>query len=284
MENSSLKESARLPRNFHKTFIPERRYIRDMLQFAAGGKSGDYQKIAQETGIPMGKSTGKVPAILDYCRGMGMLAIDRKSRSSVKSPELTPFGRIVLLEDSLVSERITQLIAHFNLCSPDNGADAWYHVFFQGRYILGMRFGREQLSDYLADIYGIPDKNLIGPMIRMYQDDASFLKAGILSATENEIERYSAPLVKEYSNAFAAWILSLMEYFFPKSNQITITEFERVCGWQSISGWSDAQVNEILSLLEAKRAIDVDRQMQPWIIRKKGNSGAFWPRMYEDLI
>ena len=275
---------SRLPRNFHKTFMPERRYMNEMLRFAAAGKSGDYQVIAQETGIPMGKSTGKVPAILDYCRGMGMLAIDEENRSSVKSPELTPFGRIVLLEDPLVSERITQLIAHFNLCSLDNGADAWYHVFFRGRYTLGMRFGREQLNDYLADIYRVPNKNLIGPMIRMYQDDASFLRAGILSETGNEIERLSAPLMREYSNAFAAWILSLMERFFPKSNQITITEFEKICGWQSISGWSDAQVSEILSFLEAKSAIGVDRQMRPWIIRKHGNSEAWWLRIYEDLI
>lgn len=273
-----------LPRNFHRTFMPERCYINEMLRFAAAGKSGDYQVIAQETGIPMGKSTGKVPAILDYCRGMGMITIDEKNRSSVKSPELTPFGRIVLLEDPLVSERITQLIAHFNLCNPDNGADAWCHVFFRGRYILGMRFGREQLNDYLADIYGVQSKNLIGPMIRMYQDDASFLRAGILSETDNEIERLSAPSMREYSNAFAAWILSLMERFFPKNNQVAITEFERICGWQSISGWSDAQVSEILSILEAKSAIGVDRQMQPWIIRKHGDSKAWWLRMYEDLI
>ena len=275
---------SRLPRNFHKTFMPERRYMNEMLRFAAAGKSGDYQVIAQETGIPMGESTGKVPAILDYCRGMGMLSIDEKNRSAVRSPELTPFGRIVLLEDPLVSESITQLIAHFNLCSSDSGADAWYHVFFRGRYTLGMRFGREQLNDYLADIYGVSNKNLIGPMIRMYQDDASFLRAGILSETGNEIERSSAPLVKEYSNAFAAWILSLMESSFPKSNQVTITEFERICGWQSISGWSDAQISEILSFLEAKSAIGVDRQMQPWIIRKQGNSEAWWLRIYEDLV
>ena len=274
----------RLPRNFHKTFVPERRYMSEMLRFAAAGKSGDYQIIAQETGIPMGKSTGKVPAILDYCRGMGMLTIDEESRSSVKSPELTPFGRIVLLEDPLVSERITQLIAHFNICSPDNGADAWYHVFFRGRHILGMRFSREQLNSYLADMYGVSNRNLIGPMIRMYQDDVSFLRADTLSTTNNEIERLSASLVREYANALTAWILSLMERFFPKSKQVTITELERICGWQSIPGWSDARVSEALSLLETKGAIGIDRQMQPWILRKQGISEAWWPRIYEDLI
>jgi hypothetical protein len=52
-----------LPLNFHKTFIPERRLIAALLEYAALNKQGDYQNISKETGIPMGKSSGKVPAI-----------------------------------------------------------------------------------------------------------------------------------------------------------------------------------------------------------------------------
>ena len=100
---SSRHTHQRLPRNFHKTFIPERQYINAMLQFAAAGRSGDYQGIAAATGIPMGTSTGKVPAILDYCRGMWLLELKGADRSAVKHPELTPFGRAVLFEDHRLS-------------------------------------------------------------------------------------------------------------------------------------------------------------------------------------
>ena len=64
-----------LPLNFHKTFIPERRLIAALLEYAALNKQGSYQDIASETSIPMGKSSGKVPAILDYARGMGLVEL-----------------------------------------------------------------------------------------------------------------------------------------------------------------------------------------------------------------
>ena len=70
-----MDNNNRLPRNFHKSFKPERQYINAMLRFAAAGKSGDYQAMAADTGIPMGSSSGKVPAILDYCRGMGLIML-----------------------------------------------------------------------------------------------------------------------------------------------------------------------------------------------------------------
>jgi hypothetical protein len=75
-----------------------------------------------------------------------------------------------------------------------------------------------------------------------------------------------------------------MENHFPNENQVTVNELERVCGWQSISGWSDIQIHDVLSLIEMKGAISVDRQMRPWIIRKAGTSDSLWNRIYDDLI
>jgi hypothetical protein len=147
-----------------------------------------------------------------------------------------------------------------------------------------MQFERQQLNNYLADIYGVAGRNLIGPMIRMYQDDASFRRAGVVSETDSIIERAPAPVATEYANAYAAWTLSLMEGHFPQNQQVAITELDRVCGWQSIPGWSDAQVQKVLSLIEAKGAIGVDRQMQPWIVRKAGASESWWSQFYKDLI
>ena len=77
-------QNSRLSRNFHRTFKPERQYITSMLRFAASGAEGDAQAIAAATGIPTGASTGKVPAILDYCRGMGLVRLGGPDRSAVK--------------------------------------------------------------------------------------------------------------------------------------------------------------------------------------------------------
>ena len=176
-------EHDRLPRNFHKTFKPERRYLNAMLRYAASGQEGDHQAIAAATGIPTGASSGKVPAILDYCRGMGLLRLVGTERSAVKKPDLTPFGRIVLLEDPYLKTNVSQWIAHFNLCSPATGADVWYGVFCGGSQGLGMSFTRAALEEHLSATYGVDKGGLIGPLVGMYEDEAAFKLCGALSET-----------------------------------------------------------------------------------------------------
>ncbi|MCP4399252.1 MAG: hypothetical protein GY801_18360 [bacterium] len=67
------KTYQRLPVTFHQTFTPERAHIAALLKYAASGQNGTDQEIFAETGIPTGASSGKVPAMPAYCRGMGCL-------------------------------------------------------------------------------------------------------------------------------------------------------------------------------------------------------------------
>ena len=191
--NARKAMTNRLPINFHKSFIPERHYIHAMMRFSAGGQTGDYPQISTVTGIPMGASSGKVPAILDYCKAMGLICLMGKSRSSVKKPDLTPFGRVVFREDPHLKERITQWIAHFNLCSVIGGADAWYQVFFEGVQTLGSKFTKNRLQEHLAFVYGNQKGNLAGPLVRMYQDEASFQACSALIEADGYVCRQPAP-------------------------------------------------------------------------------------------
>ena len=141
------KTMPRLPFNFHQTFIPERVYLSAMLSFAAAEKDGTVQEISAQTAIPMGKSSGKTPAILDYCCGMGLLTMPLKA-GAAKSPRLTPFGRVVLLEDKFLKQPLTQWLAHLHLCRPDAGALAWFLTFVKARKSLGDSFTPEQLESF----------------------------------------------------------------------------------------------------------------------------------------
>ncbi len=274
----------RLPRNFHKTFIPERQYIHAMLRFAASGREGNYQEIASATGIPMGKSSGKVPAILDYCRGMGLIRLIGNGRSAVKRLELTPLGRIVFLEDPHLKERTTQWIAHFNLCSVLTGAETWYQIFFVGSQALGMRFHRSHLEEYLSLVYNCNSKGVIGPVIRMYEDDAAFRACGVLSEEMDSIVRRPAPINAECGFAYGAWILQLIADHFPRANQITLAELDHKAGWKTIPGWNIDESHRAIDLVERKGIVAVDRQMNPWIIRPRLSAEETWGRMYDDLI
>jgi hypothetical protein len=198
----------RLPRTFHNSFLPERQYIHAMMRYAASGQSGDEIQISDATGIPTGKSSGKVLPILDYCRAMGLIRLTGKGNATNKHPELTHFGRVVFLEDPYLKESVTQWIAHLNMCSPLTGAEIWFQVFCNGIIHLGTSFTRQKLEDYIKLVLEKQTKkpnallnrcdsppnskkkktNLIGPLIRMYTDEAGFRNCGVLEESQNQMK------------------------------------------------------------------------------------------------
>lgn len=274
----------RLPRNFHKTFKPERQYIHAMLRFAASGRGGDYQEIAAATGIPTGASSGKVPAILDYCRGMGLIRLTGADRSAVKKPDLTPFGRIVLLEDPFLKLGVSQWIAHLNLCNPITGADVWYQTFFAGTPSLGMVFERGKLEGHLSLVYGVEKSGLIGPLIGTYEDDAAFKTCGVLSETSGTIQRRMAPVTEEMALGYGAWVLQLMQTHFPKIRQVPLTDLDGTTGWRTIPGWDISNLQRALELMVRKGLVEVDRHMEPWLIAPASDPEHAWKRIYDDLL
>ena len=146
---SSNEQYERLPISFHQTFIPERLYITALLRFAAKGKTGSDQEISQETGIPVGKVSGKVPAIIRYCKGMGLISVTRSAHASQREFDLTRFGRSVLLEDANLSEELSQWLAHLHLCRRQGGAEIWHLCFAQGFPVLGMEISGKELTGFL---------------------------------------------------------------------------------------------------------------------------------------
>jgi hypothetical protein len=278
------KTNGRLPRNFHQTFIPERQYIHAMLRFAAGGREGTYQDISSATGIPTGSFSGKVPAILDYCRGMGLIQLTGEKPSKIKQPILTPFGRAVLREDAHLRERITQWIAHLNLCGALRGAEVWHQTFFKGAQVIGNTFSRQQLEEYLSLVFMNMGVGTIGPMVRMYSDDAAFGMCGALTEGHETISRVSAPIEDEFGFAYAAWLIQLMADHFSSQGQVTVSELEEKTGWATIAGWNMTSIQRALALVERKGGIIVDRHMSPWILQADLIPDRAWSRIYDDLI
>lgn len=272
----------RLPRNFHQSFVPERQYISALLKFAASGGEGDQQAIGAATGIPTGESSGKVPAILNYCRGMGLVRLGGQERSAVKKPELTPFGRVVLLEDPYLKTGVSQWVSHLNLCGPRTGADVWFQVFLEGASSLGMNFARAQLESHLSLIYG--SKDVIGPLVRMYEQEASFRVCAALAEASGNIARRPAPISDEFGFGYGAWLLQLLADHFPNSAQVPITELDAKAGWRTIPGWDIGSHQRVLELIERKGLISVDRHMEPWLIRPAIPVETAWKRIYDDML
>ena len=58
---------------FHKTFQPQDTYITKILELAAQGYSGTKEEISAVTGIPTGKTSGKVIPHIRYAAFMGLI-------------------------------------------------------------------------------------------------------------------------------------------------------------------------------------------------------------------
>jgi hypothetical protein len=275
----------RLPFSFHQTFIPERFYLSAMLSFAAAEKDCTVQEISAQTGIPMGKSNGKAPAILDYCCGMGLVTLPPKA-GAVKSPRLTAFGRVVLLEDKFLKQPLTQWLAHLHLCRADAGAEAWFLTFVKARRILGDSFTPEQQESFLRDQSGGKfQTSLVGPLIRTYTEPAGLLDTRLFEVTASGgVSRRPAPLSKDFVRGYAAWLITLLETHFPNQREVAANDLKERTFWDDIGGWSPAQSDQLLTLIQEFHLIDINRQLRPWVITRLYPAADVWPTIYQDLV
>ncbi len=276
------KIEKRLPINFHQTFIPERNYISAIMEFSSKNESATLEQISKKTGIPMGKSSGKVMPTILYAEGMGL--INSKKMGQELKIDLTDLGKVVFREDKLLKEKFTQWILHLNLCRRRGGAEIWYRTFSESHKILGYRFSRDQLDAFLNNKYGKKRRSLIGPMISMYNEDRSFGRAGCLKQKDNIIIREIPTLDKGFARGITAILMTLIEEYFPDRIQITQDEIEKEAHFFSINGWQDNAISNFLNYTSELDAFDIDRQIGSPMLHKKQNASYLIDTLYNDLI
>ena len=188
------QKADRLAKNFHRTFIPERQYLGELLKYAADGGAYEIRKIAEATGIPTGASSGKSIPTADYCRGMGLVSLAKPAAKDADTTlSLTPFGRTVFLEDKFFKEPFTQWLAHLRLCNEWRGADTWFYLFCESAPVFGNRAAVADMMKWISPLIGGKDpETAVSPTIRMYADEASFADCGAIVREKGELVRASA--------------------------------------------------------------------------------------------
>ncbi len=274
MTETEKRSKERLALRFHQTFIPERRYLSALLRFAAEDGTGDNIQISEKTGIPTGKSSGKVPAILQYAQGMGLVAAEGKGADRHIRP--TAWGETILNKDPQFSETLTQWLLHLNLCRRRGGAEIWFRTFGPGGDVLGRRFDRQDLDQYLTGLFGAAKRSLIGPLQRTYEEPAALKKTGALITEASALRRNPAPLTSEFANGWAWFLLTLWDQHFPDDRQATLFDFEEETFWGRLHGWDDAQRAQALDLIQTTGAISIDKQMRPWVLTRKMDADRAW--------
>jgi hypothetical protein len=284
LKQEKQASNSRLAKNFHRTFMPERQFLGALLKYAAGNGTYDLQSIADATGIPTGKSSGKALPTADYSMAMGLV----KFKSAANKPAelcLSDFGRIVFLEDKFCREELTQWIAHCFLCNEATGAEVWYQLFWNGAPVFGNAFSRSQATAWLETMMGGKDATkAVAPAFSMYDSEASFAQCGALHVNGDAVFRKSPPIKPSYRIGYAAWLSQCVEDAGRGGAQVTVDELERLCGFRSITSWSLPESQQVLAFMEQKGLVSVDRHMHPWIVCFKFPSRQLWNRLFEEFI
>lgn len=272
----------RLPLSFHMTFQPERHYLTALLKFAQTQNSGTVEGISQATGIPTGKSTGKVKPLLQYAQGMGLLELGPTS-DGLQQFELTSLAHAILREDPHLLEENTQWALHLMLCGRRGGAEVWFAVFVEAASILGRAFPKQQFEQFLINRYG-SSRDAVGPLVRTYGDPAALAKVGAIACDDDRVTLRRVPTQPALIDTVAALLLLTWDETAPNDSQVALSALETTSCLLSATGWGLEDQSQLLTEMESRGLLHVDRQTGNPIITRLTSTDHVLRTMYDRLV
>jgi len=285
--------ASQLPLNFPQTFLPERRLLSKILEFAAKNGSGTKVAIGEITGIPTGKSTGKVEPIIYYSCAMGLINACKKN-AGIWELSITQLGSLIIQEDPFLSELQTLWMMHLMLCrrvmggdSVSGVADAWFALFAEGSFRLGDKFKQLSFQEVLTDRYGEKSylQSLSGVVLRSYLKESCFGHIGVLHRVEDElIVRVTAPIDKEFFPVYAAYFYLIWDEFFLDDDQVSLDVFSERSYFFSIINWEDSAKSRWLTWMSDQGLIQVDRYTGSPVLLRLKTTDLVVMEIYSELI
>ena len=271
-----------LPLSFHLSFFPERRHLAALLKLTVQDFSGAVEEIAAKTGIPTGKKSGKVIPHLKYASAMGLIA-EPSSGNGQFALRPTDLGRLMLAEDPMLHEPLTQLILHLMLSRPIGGAVSWHVLFGRTRLALGRTMSVDTAVTWLAKELG-SSTSLPGPLFSTYREEASLARTAMLVVEKNTLTRGSLPALEDYYWGYAYCWLSYWEQTASAAQQLSLSELEAACGFVEVSGWNEAGFEDFLSWATEQGIVRIDRQTGTTLVMKTKCSADLVDRIYAEML
>lgn len=270
--------------NFHQTFQPEAEYI-SMIILNAGQISGKtVQEISSITGIPQGKSSGKVEPHLSYAQYMGL--IDLSNGTDGKVITLTSLGKQVMLEDPGLQEPLTLWLCHALMVSPRSGAPLWKEMFMS---VLPKYHGKIKMDMAINELDSIFTSNVskknFTPFYKSYSESGMLGNIDVLEVdSENdEIVLNHHQYTSEFDYLYAYILFKYWDELFDEALEITADELE-LMRYRYVFGWSEAEEYEVLEHLNDLQMIRLNRQLSPFTIVKQISMDELEEKLYTNLI
>lgn len=265
--------------NFHQTFKPEGQYISSILNVADGMSWLSIKEISGLTGIPQGKSSGKVEPHILYANYMGL--IEYKKRGGLVELTRTELGKVVYMEDLGLQETLTKLLLHAMILREDSGADIWSTTFKKifPKYRDGIKKGLLILELNQIYVNKVNTKNM-APFFGAYED--LFADLGIVSWKDDMVVCNTLRYNKEFVYLYALVLWKYWDEYYPfqeeiSSIQLTTLNFGKAFGWDSQYEY------EVLEHLVDKGLLRMNRQLMPYTILKLVSSQELIDRLYSEL-
>ena len=265
--------------NFHQTFKPETQYIAAILEIADGAEYRNVKDISALTGIPNGKSSGKVEPHIYYASFMGLVDWDKQDGDYKLSR--TQLGEIVYQEDPGLQEELTILLCHSMMQREEKGAPLWSTVFKKilPSYKAGIK--KDLLLKELENALDgkVTTKN-VAPFFGSY--DSFFDCLRVLTDNNETIELGEMPYNKEFIFVYAITLLEYWNEHYKNQDEISSVQFEQL-HFGTVFGWNMQTEYEVLECLADADIIRMNRQLMPYTILRLANADDLVGELYSEL-
>ena len=265
--------------NFHQTFKPEKQYVGSILDVANNTVSMSVSDISACTGIPNGKSSGKVEPHIQYAQYMGLIQAEKNE--GVYTLSRTKLGDIVYMEDPGFQEELTLLLCHAMMQRNIAGAGMWNAVFTK---VLPMYRGgikKELLLKELEQIFdGKANKKNLAPFLGSYED--MFSNLNLLTMNAEFISINNSLYNKEFIYLYAYVLYELWDEMCADQEEISSVQLTTLC-FGKIFGLDEQREYEVLEHLSDKGIVRLNRQLVPYTILRVVEKDTLVERLYSEL-
>lgn len=263
--------------NFHKTFSPQDSYITKILELAKDNYTGSKEEISEATGIPTGKTSGKVVPHILYTQYMGLTTHTfSKGKYSLK---LTDFGKTVLDNDKYLFEDVSRLVCHYNMCEEVSGAYLWSFIYSGLPIMLGETMSDEAMKKKYNDFFIV--KTDLGALKKSYSDNGFFVLLDLLDFSEgirikNSYYKDERLYVYAYT-LFSSWDKNHLEMQEITSDQII------GMNWNKRFGFDEDEMLFVLEQMERRQLIRLNKQLVPYTVIRNADTTDVCSHLYELL-
>lgn len=263
--------------NFHKTFSPQESYITKIMELAKDRYTGSKEEISEETGIPTGKTSGKVVPHILYAQYMG-LTTHTLSKGKY-TLELTDLGKLVLENDKYLFEDISRLMCHYNMCDEVSGANLWSFIYSGLPIMLDETMSEEAMKKKYSDFFMV--KTDIGALRKSYNEDGFFSLLDLLDFSEG-IRINSSYYKDDRLYVYAYALFSSWDKKYPNTQEITADQIIEM-KWNKRFGFDEDEMLFALEQMEGRQLLKLNKQLVPYTIIRNAETADVLSHLYELL-